>query len=93
MNTAVINIKTEPETKAEAQRVAKELGVSVSSLINSFLKELIRTKQITLRADEKLNKQTLKAIKKAREERKKSLASPVFDNAEDAISWLHKKHI
>ena len=93
MNTAVINIKTTPETKTEVQKVAKELGVSISSLVNSFLKDLVRTKRVTMRADEKLNKQTLAAIKKAREDRKKGLASPIFDNADDAIAWLHKKSV
>jgi len=90
MNTAIINIKTEPKVKAEVQKVANDLGVSVSSFVNSFLKDLIRTKRVTMRADEKLNKKTLDIIKKARKDRGKGLASPVFDKADDAIDWLHK---
>lgn len=91
MNTAVINIKTTPETKTEVQKVARELGVSVSSLVNSFLKDIIRTKRVTLRADEKLNKQTLAAIKKAQEDRKKGLASPIFSTISEMRRWFDEQ--
>lgn len=91
MNTAVINIKTTPETKTEVQKVAKELGVSISSLVNSFLKDLIRTKRVTMRADEKLNKQTLAVIKKAQEDRKKGLASPIFSTTSEMRRWFDEQ--
>lgn len=92
MNTAVINIKTTPETKTEVQKVARELGVSVSSLVNSFLKDLVRTKRVTLRVDEKLNKQTLAAIKKAQEDRKAGKGSPLFTDDEALIKKDPKKY-
>ena len=38
MNTAVINIKTQPETKIKAQTIAKELGMTESGKI-IYLKE------------------------------------------------------
>jgi hypothetical protein len=40
--------------------------------------------------DEIPNEYFRNAIKKAREERKQGKVSPIFDNAEDAIAWLHK---
>lgn len=92
MNTAVINIKTTPETKTEVQKVAKELGVSISSLVNSFLKDLIRTKRVTMRADEKLNKQTLAVIKKAQEDRSAGKGSPLFTDDEALIKKDPKKY-
>ena len=46
MKTAVINIKTDTEVKANAQKVASELGFSLSSLINGYLRQLVKTKTI-----------------------------------------------
>lgn len=92
MNTAVINIKTEPKTKAEAQKVAQELGISLSVVINGLLKRFIREKTVTFdRLEEIPNKRTIAAMKKAEEDYKKGNTSPAFDNAEDAIAWLHRK--
>ena len=91
MNTSVINIKTSPETKAKAQQVAKELGFSLSSLLNAYLKQLVKTKRVSFSLDEEPSEYLIEAIKKAEEDIKKGKVSPSFTNAEDAIAWLHKK--
>lgn len=52
MNTAIINIKVDPEVKSKAQKVAAELGLSLSSLINAYLKQLIRTREVLFSLDE-----------------------------------------
>lgn len=94
MNTAVINIKTEPKIKAEAQKVAKELGISLSVVINGLLKKFIKEKTVTFgEHDEIPNKQTMAIFKKARENRKKGLGSPIFDTGEEAVAWLEKQGI
>jgi addiction module RelB/DinJ family antitoxin len=91
MNNATIFIKTEPKVKEEAQKTAKALGFSLSSILNAYLRQFVKTKSINFSAhDEIPNEYFKKAIKKAREERKKGKASPIFDTAEDAIAWLHK---
>lgn len=46
MNTAVVNVKVDKEIKKEAQEVAEDLGFSLSSLVNGFLRQLIRTKAV-----------------------------------------------
>jgi len=46
MKTAVINIRTKPDVKKMAQEVAEELGLSLGTIINAFLKQFIRTKTI-----------------------------------------------
>jgi len=53
MNTTAIYIKTEPEMKAEAQKVARELGFSFSSLVKAWLRQLIKTRRTTVSAEEK----------------------------------------
>ncbi len=47
MQTAVINIKTEPKIKREAQRIARELGLSLSSIIKAYLRQFIRDKTVS----------------------------------------------
>ena len=47
---AVINIKTDPATKRDLQALAKELGLSVSTLINADIRRLLRERKIELDA-------------------------------------------
>jgi len=68
MSTVVVNIKTESEVKQKAQQIAKELGFSLSVLINAYLKQLIRTKKVEFNLDETPNK-SLQAILKHAEKR------------------------
>lgn len=88
MNTAVVNVKVNPETKRQAQKVVEELGLSLSSVINGFLKQLIRTRTITFSTSEEPSEYMVKALKKSEEDIKAGRVSPTFDNAKDAIAWL-----
>ena len=45
MKTAVINIKTDPELKIKAQEVASDLGISLSMVLNSYLKRFVFEKR------------------------------------------------
>ena len=93
MSTVVVNIKTEQEVKQKAQQVAKELGVSLSALINAYLKQLIRTKKVELTLDEKPNKSLQEILLQAKKDYTIGKASPAFDNAKDAIDYLEKQGI
>ena len=43
----MINIKADKEVKENAQKIAKELGLPLSSVMNAFLKEFIRSRSIS----------------------------------------------
>lgn len=88
MNTAVVNIKIDPSTKKDAQAVARKMGVSLSALIKSYLKEVAKTKTVTLSAREEPSPYFVKMLKKAEEEVKKGDVI-TFDNAEAAIAYLN----
>ena len=50
-NTAtILNFKTDKKLKAEAKKVAQEMGVPLGTIMNSFLKQLVREKEITFSA-------------------------------------------
>ena len=94
MNYAVVATKVDPQTKKKAQEVAEELGVPLSLVIKAFLKQFIRTKTVTFSASQEIPSGFLiQAIKKARENRKQGKGSPVFNNAKDAIDYLHKQGV
>jgi addiction module RelB/DinJ family antitoxin len=90
MNNASILIKTDPQVKKEAQQTVKELGLSLSSVVTRLLKEFVKTKTITYTTEERLTPYAKAQLAKARENRKQGKSSPIFDNAKDAIEWLHK---
>jgi addiction module RelB/DinJ family antitoxin len=89
MNTTSIIIRTDPQVKKDAQKTAKEMGLSLNAIVTGLLKEFVKRKTITF-TNEELTPYAKAQLKKARENRKQGKSSPVFDNAEDAIAWLHK---
>jgi addiction module RelB/DinJ family antitoxin len=44
--TTVINIKTKKEIKESAQKTASELGLSLSAVINGYLRQFVRNKAV-----------------------------------------------
>lgn len=42
MNTAILNIKTDPKTKEALKKFAAELGLPVSVLLNAQIKQILR---------------------------------------------------
>ena len=54
MKTAMINIKTETHVKSEAQKLAKELGFSLSSIVTASLKQFIRTREVQFSMSHKM---------------------------------------
>ncbi len=92
MNTAVITIKTDPEVKKKAQHVARELGLSLSAVINTYLSQLIVTKRIVISSPpEEPSEYLIRALKESEKDIKEGRVSPKFDNANDAIKWLDTK--
>jgi len=88
MNTTSILIKTEANTKKQAQEMASEFGLSLSGLINVVLKQAIRSKKIELSLREVPSPYFVKTIKQSEENYKKGKVSPSFQNVKDAIGWL-----
>ncbi len=93
MNTAVIITKTEPEVKKKAQALAREFGMSLSSLVNAYLKQVIRTRKIELHLDEEPSPYLIRAMKQAEKDIKAGRVSPGFKTGEEAVAWLEKQGI
>lgn len=89
MNTAVINVKVDPEVKSQAQAIVDELGLSLSSFINASLKNLVRTKSINFDLKEQPSEYMIQALKESAADIKAGRVSPSFETADEAIKWLN----
>ncbi len=69
--SVVINFKTDPKIKKEAQKIAKEMGISLSAILNMYLRKIVREKKLDIRVEKfsNFNEQTQKDILEARADR------------------------
>ncbi len=89
MNTAVINIRTDEKVKSEAKKIAAELGLSLSTAINLFLKQFVRTRGMAVSLDETPNAYMQKMLRESEADIKAGRVRS-FENPKDAIKWLKK---
>jgi DNA-damage-inducible protein J len=88
MQNAVINFTTEEKTKKQAQKVAKKMGVSLSMVLNHYLREFIKNQKVEFNVDDEIpNAATRKALKESEEDVKAGRVIS-FDNPQDALSYL-----
>ena len=84
---ATINIRTDLETKKEAEQLFEEFGLSMTSAINVFLKQVIREKRIPFEIGYKNpNELTANVLKEAEEGKN---LSPVYESIEEMMDSLH----
>ncbi|HUQ85381.1 MAG TPA: type II toxin-antitoxin system RelB/DinJ family antitoxin [Candidatus Limnocylindrales bacterium] len=88
MNTTSIHIKIEADIKAQAQKTAEELGLSLSAVMKALLKQFIRTKHLSVGLSEEPSSYMLEALKKSDKEYKEGKTSPSFTAVEDSFKWL-----
>jgi addiction module RelB/DinJ family antitoxin len=92
MNThTILNIKTDKKLKADAQKVAAELGVPLTTVMNSFLKQFVREKEITLSANQYRPTPYLERILEEAEKEYAEGKLETFDNVDDFLAALNKK--
>jgi len=89
MNTAVINIRTDLGLKSAAQKVAEELGFSISSLVNAYLKQLVKTKTVHFSEAEEPSDYLIQLMKEAEADRRAGRYHS-FNNSTEALEYLDK---
>jgi addiction module RelB/DinJ family antitoxin len=70
MPTTVMSLKTDKQLKAKAQKLAKQLGFPLGTLINAFLRQFVRNKSIyfSLEANDWLQQQICEELKQMKKE-------------------------
>jgi addiction module RelB/DinJ family antitoxin len=64
----LLTIKTDKAMKLMAQAVAEEIGVPLSTVINSFLKQFVRDREVTFSASYKPSKYLRAVIEESEKE-------------------------
>jgi len=87
----MLSIKTDSKLKKEAQKIAKEMGLSMSVLVNQGLRKLVETRSVTFQAPLIPNAKTGRALKKAMADIKagKNLYGPFKSGKEMVASLRH----
>ena len=90
MNT-VIHVKANREIKENAQKLAKELGLSLSDIINSSLRNFIRTREVYFSHTLRMTPELEELLDRVEDDLKKRRnLSPRFKTAKQAIDYLDK---
>lgn len=89
MQTAVVNIKVDPEVKKKAQEVAEASGFSLNVLISDYLKKIAKIKRAQTHLEEEPSEYFIKAMKESEEDVKAGRVVS-FKSAEEAVSYLDK---
>lgn len=85
MSSTVINVKTDPKLKMQAQKLASQMGVSLSAVINAGLKKFVSDQELNL-SDSYAPSGYLEDILEELESGK--INKKTFNNAADALAFL-----
>jgi len=84
-----VNLKIDNDVKEQAQERAKELGLSLSSVVNATLKQFARTGELELSAAPRMTPYLEELVLEARKEYEEGKTSGPFD-AEQLLQHLKK---
>jgi addiction module RelB/DinJ family antitoxin len=89
MNTkTIINIKADKKVKTQAQDIAQRLGIPLSSIINSFLKQFIRTEEVTFSTATKMTPELEAVLHDVEQDRKRGKNVTKEFSLEEAVKHL-----
>ena len=85
----IINIKTDRDVKELAQKIAKELGLPLSTIVNAYLKDFIRNKSVNLAIAPRMSRQLESLIGRVEKDvaTGKNISGP-FSSADELIAHL-----
>ncbi|MBI2448467.1 type II toxin-antitoxin system RelB/DinJ family antitoxin [Candidatus Microgenomates bacterium] len=85
----VINVKTDNEVKKNAQEIARELGLSLSDIVNASLRNFIQTRAVYISAVPQMTPELERLLGSIEKDIKigKNL-SPSFSSSQEALAYL-----
>lgn len=86
----VISVKVDKEVKEAAQEVAASAGISISTLVNSYLRQISATRRIELYAPEQMTPKLEALIASIEAEIEAGEVSEGFSSVEDFLADLKK---
>ena len=89
MNT-VISVRLDSDVKTSVQEVAKSAGLTLSTLVNAYLRQVAATRRIELYAPEPMTPKLQKLIAEVEAELSSGEASKEFVSVDDFLADLKK---
>ncbi|MEI6553620.1 MAG: DUF6364 family protein [bacterium] len=86
-----VNLKIDNSVKIQAQKMASELGLSLSSVVNVVLKQFARTGYIELSNSPRATPFLEELVIEAKKEYTDGKTSGPFDNTKDLMKHLNSK--
>lgn len=87
MEKTLLNIKTDRKLKRDAQKAARELGLPLGTIVNAYLRELIREKRVVFSVPPVPNARTRRFLEKISRDRKGIQSRGPF-TYEEAVRYL-----
>lgn len=89
MQTAVVNIKVDPQVKKKAEQVAENSGYSLNIILSDYLKKIAKITKVQTRLDEEPTRYFIQSMKESEEDFKAGRVV-TFKSAKDALAYLDK---
>ena len=85
----LINIKTDRDVKISAQKLAKELGLSLSAVVNAYLKQFVRSQAVDFSVAPQMTPKLEKLLDQVEYDlaRGKNISGP-FDSVDEFVKSL-----
>jgi addiction module RelB/DinJ family antitoxin len=84
----VISVKIDKDVKTSAQEVANSAGLTLSTLVNAYLRQVAATRRIELYAPEQMTPKLEKLIEEVEAELRSGKASKPFDSVDEFLADL-----
>lgn len=88
MTISIVNVKVDSRIKTQAKRAAEQLGLSLSGVINVYLRELVRTETLYASTRDETPTPALIASLRHAKRNHKLGKNYTFDNPKDAQNFL-----
>ena len=88
-NKTVLNLKIDKKTKEDAQKLAKDMGLNLSLIVNASLKQFLDKKEVIFSKTYTMTPYLERMVKEAQEEHDAGQSIGPFHTAKEAIKYLN----
>jgi antitoxin component of RelBE/YafQ-DinJ toxin-antitoxin module len=88
MNTAILNIKTDPDTKQRLKTFAAQVGLPVSALLNAQIKQMLRNGKVEFSTSLEPTPYLEAIIKEAEADYKAGKNIVITESDEETLNFL-----
>lgn len=91
MGQTIVSVKTDEKIKKDFNSFCDELGLSMSTAINLFMKTVIREQKIPFELSLTPNRETIKAIEESEAILKGEMKGKIYNSVDELFEELDKE--